>query len=1250
MMRTRIFNRSRPGGADRWSRSFALDGLTLFKGSKEPLLDDGMVAGFISQLQDDGLAIVDGEDINIPWDSLYAALEMGGYEGLDAALQLPDYTKSRPILTHGNSLTDQDFAIYISGWRSLDGSDRLFDQEGAILSERSASTLMRPEHWALIKAVQSFAQRPAEHHSDRQHRQAWGQIRRLALKANAELADFLWRTVVLSPERLKLDLRKVRIGDSNVIEVTPGFEGAPDGWLSAFDGSREVRERYDLPTPEGIVQVLVSDAVGAVLREIKRMPGRRAVGSRAQAFVLNPYAVLGEGSAEVIDEEQFETAREEAGLAYERFSPVIHRNDDGYPVRIGILIESASSSGPANSESRWFSDAELSVFIEKLQTSIKRGYQLMGWQGYDFELQREAPQDLALLKEAYAKRSEPHLLITYAQVHDLSNYYERVEEIGIEAPYYSPYIAKKKEEEGWFPENVVPLIVVNDPNGEEPLTIPLAPDALRELRSATHSAKDNGSLEVDVDWLPKPIPIREAEHIIGTFHAALGKVENEEFYPLNEADPIPPKPSRCKTLIIRPNIQELGYHEVRRDALMAFPAEPELPSGLNPGCTLMHHQRHGLSWLQHLYDQRVDHQVRGAVLADDMGLGKTFQLLAFMAWLQEKDPSMAPMLVVAPVSLLENWKEEAEKFLSPGVLPMLTAYGSALASLRVAKHEVDERLRSEDGLVKFLKPGWVGNAKVVLTTYETLRDLEFSFAAVKWSFMVCDEAQRIKNPAAMVTRAAKKQNVGFKVACTGTPVENTLADLWCLFDFIQPGLLGALNDFGKRYRKPIEARTEEERDRVEELRSRIAPQILRRSKAEVATGLKSKNVDEACRSLKLSNDQRRLYANAIEDFRRRNEPGFVSPFKNHLGLLHYLRLICTDPRRHGLSVFRPEPLADYRTKAPKLDWLIRQLQVIRKQDEKAIIFCEFREIQRLLQHYIEEAFHYRPDIINGDTTASSTHIASRQKRINAFQERPGFGVLILSPVAVGFGVNIQAANHVIHYTRTWNPAKEDQATDRAYRIGQKKDVHVYYPVVCADDFTTFDVKLDQLLATKRVLATDMLNGSGDLSPGEFNLADVIPLETADAVDELINLDMALSLTWRHLEGLAAALWSKQGFTTCYCTPRGHDNGIDVVCLANEKGVLIQTKASGTEGTQLGWDAIKEVVGGEAYYRRRHPGVDFLKVALTNQYFNPQAQELARLNNVHLIDQKQLSELLNRYPTSMLEIERFIYLSWEESKD
>jgi len=166
-------------------------------------------------------------------------------------------------------------------------------------------------------------------------------------------------------------------------------------------------------------------------------------------------------------------------------------------------------------------------------------------------------------------------------------------------------------------------------------------------------------------------------------------------------------------------------------------------------------------------------------------------------------------------------------------------------------------------------------------------------------------------------------------------------------------------------------------------------------------------------------------------------------------------------------------------------WTLSQLATIQEKREKVIIFCEFKELQRTIQRAIAERFGVTADIINGDTSAASDRSDNRQKRIKAFQTAEGFGVIILSPLAVGFGVNIQAANHVIHFTRTWNPAREDQATDRAYRIGQSKDVYVYYPVIVANDFLTFDGKLDQLLDFKRKLSEDMLNGSGDVGNADF---------------------------------------------------------------------------------------------------------------------------------------------------------------------
>lgn len=1246
-----LFKKSGGGTSPDWRRRWSPAGVVLSRGAGQggvPLLDP-MVGGFLTQLSDDGLAVETPDGYVLGWDALFSAMSQPAYASLPEVLSVPRATEAKPSLRSSNSLTDDDFSVVISGWHSEDGAAFDWELIGPLMTRDDRAELMRPEQWNLFKEVVSFARRPADEHNDLAHRQAWGRIRKLALQADARLDDFLYRSVVLTPEKLEIGLRRsADVGDDRVVEIEPGFEGAPADWLEAFDRSRVVKDRYDIVTKEGIVQVLVTPKVRTVLQEIKRLEGRRVAGTRAQAFLLNPYATLGDDAVDVIVESQFEKAREDAGLTYERFTPTYERDSSGYPLRVGLLIETASSIGPSTSETQWLDDAALGSFVRALHKALALSYQLVAWQGYDLEMQGDAQRHHDELKAALERRLAPPTLVSYAQVHDLSGYSSRVESIGVEKPYHSPYIAKKNEGEGWFPENVLPVVVYQPAGAAEPIAVPTSKAAIEQLEKSVKAAQVAGETTVKVSGLPQAVTLDEAAVIVETFKKVFADLETGSFDPAKQYKaakntPVGPK----KQLVLRANIQSLEYEELRREALESVPTVPRMPKSIRPEFSLMPHQRAGLAWMQHLYSLQTDYQVRGAVLGDDMGLGKTFQLLALMSYLIERDPNIEPMLVVAPVSLLENWADEANKFFQDGALPLLTAYGEKLSTLRVPRAQVDQRLQSDDGLVKFLRPNWVGNAKVVLTTYETLRDLEFSFAAQKWSLMVCDEAQRIKNPAAMVTRAAKKQNVAFKIACTGTPVENTLADMWCLFDYVQPGLLGALNDFGQRYRKPIEAKTDEEKARVEELRARIAPQILRRMKADVATDLPKKIVVDACRKLPLSNAQRNLYAKAIESFKKRGDPNHSRPFKNHLGLLHYLRLVCTDPRPHGLNVFKPEPTKQYRDKAPKLDWLLTQLKVVQKQGEKVIVFCEFREIQRLLQHYIEAELGFKPDIINGDTSASASHTASRQKRIKAFQALNGFGVLILSPVAVGFGVNIQAANHVVHYTRTWNPAKEDQATDRAYRIGQKKDVYVYYPVVYAEDFMTFDVKLDLLLAYKRGLAEDMLNGSGDVSPGDFNLVDVVPAADAKDIDERVSLDMALRMGWQHFECLAGVLWTKRGYD-CYRTPGSNDNGVDVVALAAGKGQLVQAKTSGTDGAALNWDAVKEVVAGEAFYRRRHPAVDFEKVCITNQFFNRQAHENAALNAVELLDQTHLAGLLERHVVTMLEVEKMLYAEWQES--
>jgi len=181
-----------------------------------------------------------------------------------------------------------------------------------------------------------------------------------------------------------------------------------------------------------------------------------------------------------------------------------------------------------------------------------------------------------------------------------------------------------------------------------------------------------------------------------------------------------------------------------------------------------------------------------------------------------------------------------------------------------------------------------------------------------------------------------------------------------------------------------------------------------------------------------------------------------------------------------------------------------------------------------------------------------------------------------------------------------------------------------------------------LLEHKRSLAGDVLNGCPDVTMADFALDEIVPAEFAKDLDDRVTLDVALQMDWRLFEGLAAALWAKQGFSNVYCTPRSGDNGVDVVAIRNNEGVLIQTKSSGIDGYKHGWDTVKEVIAGHAFYQRRHPDVDFQLIGLSNQFFNSHAYENANLNGVKLVGQDELSDLLKQFSVNLAEVERFVY--------
>jgi hypothetical protein len=1053
----------------------------------DPASSDAEIAAFAAQLEELGYAIPGGAgELHVSWSSVYGVLEQDDFAPTQRTLPLPPIDAAVvPALRSSGTLSDPGFGIAVSGWHRR-GSGKF--SERLTLTGPVCETFMLDEPaFRLLQAVRRFQQRSPEERSVHANRLAWGEIRELAQDAGAVLDRFLTDTIVLRPRMLALGLERVATDDGIAVRVAPTFAGAPDAWLQVFDRYRAASSVYQVvDSAGGYTEIVAEEAVAGVLAEIKRLPGRRVAGPRARQLIENPFAFFAGGRDGVFDEAAIEAELARLRKDAWSFRPQIDLEAGG----AGIEITPLDSQSDESPQLRLFAGPEvLETFVRRASHALDTGHAFFSWGQLELEVGARLEEDLAVLREVLAAwreqrpiqalRAEDEFgetVIDAALVLDLSRYHERVESIGIETPYGIITIPLSRKG-AWLPEEQELRLLLGDGPGDDTV-VAMNRQELAEFVSAVDDAIRTGGSEV-------PLP-RGGKMDVGRardFVDSLPRELRETVAP----EEVQPAPARPRTgLLIKPNIEHADY-VTRRASELRVPdgAAALVPSALRPGVSLKAHQLRGLLWLQHLFTQ-APAKCRGALLADDMGLGKTLQGLSLIARAREDDPDLDPALVVAPVTLLENWAQEVERFFGPGKLPVLTLYGSELQSFRVPGAEIDERLR-RDGLKRFLRPGWSEGRALVLTTYETLRDYEFSFADVRWSIVICDEAQRIKNPNALVSRAAKKLKARFCVAATGTPVENNLTDLWSLFDFIQPGLLDPLNVFNRKYRRPIEARTDAEIERVDELRRIIEPQVLRRTKADVARDLPEKIFDEPCRALPMSDRQRALYSAALTA--QRTAEHAAQSGTDVLQLISRLRRICTDPRSARELADPLPPLAEYRRVAPKLDWLLTTLESIRLRGEKAIVFLDRKDIQRLVQAYVREHFGFAAEIINGETPTSAQASDSRQRRIDRFQAREGFSVLILSPVAAGVGLNIQEANHVIHYMRHWNPAKEDQATDRAYRIGQQRDVTVYTPIVVGDGWVSFDERLDELLEKKRAIAANMLNGSDDVGAAEF--ADLI---------------------------------------------------------------------------------------------------------------------------------------------------------------
>jgi SNF2 family DNA or RNA helicase len=510
-------------------------------------------------------------------------------------------------------------------------------------------------------------------------------------------------------------------------------------------------------------------------------------------------------------------------------------------------------------------------------------------------------------------------------------------------------------------------------------------------------------------------------------------------------------------LIIKDNIEVVEFKRTPRTSGVQ---KMTLPSGLVS--TLFQYQRDGVNWLQEHWVQGSP----GALLADDMGLGKTLQALAFLVWIREMSGAEGrrskPSLVVAPTGLLKNWIDEHNIHLKPpGLGRRIEAFGPGLASLRNRDASRGDELK---GGYPVLEISRLEKADWVLTTYETLRNYQHSFGRVHWRVMVLDEAQKIKNPAALMTDAVKAMNADFTLAMTGTPVENRYADLWSILDTALPGLLGSLKEFSAKFDTydPDEVTPE---IKGEELRgyldSRITPQAMkRRLKSEHLRGLP--DIEHLDERVEMPPVQAVEYGNVVRQGRERKRGEF-------LVTLAALRSIALHPCPGDLSLSDD----DYVNASARMTFAFKVLDEIATRNEKALVFLESREVQGRLAEIIQRRYEldHKILLINGSVAGSD-----RKRRVDIFQERPGFDVMILSPKAGGVGLTLTAANHVVHLSRWWNPAVEDQSTDRVYRIGQKRKVRVYYPLAVHPEYAerSFDITLNGLLERKRSMSRSAL--------------------------------------------------------------------------------------------------------------------------------------------------------------------------------
>lgn len=482
------------------------------------------------------------------------------------------------------------------------------------------------------------------------------------------------------------------------------------------------------------------------------------------------------------------------------------------------------------------------------------------------------------------------------------------------------------------------------------------------------------------------------------------------------------------------------------------------PPGFNG--TLRPYQIEGVSWLAFLSRFGI-----GACLADDMGLGKTVQTLALLLHEKAMNDGALRVLLVCPMSVMENWRREAERF-SP--------------SLKVHVHHGPDRLRDKE----FLET--CKSNDLVLTTYSlVLRDAGL-LSRLEWNRVILDEAQNIKNPSAGQTQAARALRAHHRIALTGTPVENRLLELWSIMEFLNPGALGTERWFERQFSVPIERyRNEEKETRLKEV---IRPFVLRRLKTDRSIIQDLPDKIETTVFCHLTREQASLYQAAVQDaIQNIASSGGIERKGLVLATLMRLKQICNHPAQFLQDA---SPLTDRSGKMRRLE---EMLEEVIETGDRALVFTQFAEMGAMLKAHLEERFSREVLYLHGGTSRRE-----RDELVSRFQGDRGPSLFVLSLKAGGTGLNLTRASQVFHFDRWWNPAVESQATDRAFRIGQKRNVLVH-KYVCKG---TLEERIDQMLESKKGLSDSIL-GSGEAWITELSTDDLrrLMVLSREAVEE-----------------------------------------------------------------------------------------------------------------------------------------------------